>query len=203
MQVDWYFDFVSPFSYLQWAHQLPQLEGVEITCKPVLFAGLLKHWGQKGPAEISAKRKFTYRHVLWQARRYGVPFRLPGAHPFNPLPLLRASIALDNRWSVIDRLFAYVWRDGHLPTDAEPWQQLCEAVGITNDLMKDPPVKQALHDSGDEAIERGVFGVPTLVAGGNVFWGLDGFAFFQDYLADPGITATPAMQAADELPSGV
>ncbi len=50
MQVDWYFDFVSPFSYLQWAHQLPQLEGVEITCKPVLFAGLLKHWGQKGPA---------------------------------------------------------------------------------------------------------------------------------------------------------
>ena len=65
---DWYFDFVSPFSYLQ-CEQLPTLErSIRVRYRPVLFAGLLKAYAHKGPAEIPAKRRFTYRHVVWQAR---------------------------------------------------------------------------------------------------------------------------------------
>lgn len=85
--IDWYFDFVSPYSYLG-LHRLKDVKP-KINYKPVLFAGLLKHWGQKGPAEIPAKRKWTYRSCDWQARKLGLPFRFPAAHPFNPLPHLR------------------------------------------------------------------------------------------------------------------
>lgn len=203
MKVDWYFDYVSPFSYLQWAHQLPRLHGMEIQLKPVLFAGLLKHWGHKGPAEITGKRRFTYRYVTWLARRLGVPFRMPGAHPFNPLPLLRLTLARDGRNEIVDRLFAFVWRDGHIPAEEGPWQRLLEELDVAEGELKDPAVKQELLDNGEEAIARGVFGVPSIVADGEVFWGVDGFEFLLEYLDDPAVISTPEMRAADRLPSGV
>lgn len=203
MKVAWYFDYISPFSYLQWAHQLPRLEHVDIEFKPILFAGLLKHWGHKGPAEIGAKRRFTYRHIVWMAAHFGVPLRMPAAHPFNPLPLLRSSIALGSPPEVIDRLFGYVWRDGHTPMEEAPWRRLMEELGVTEQAISEPAVKQRLLDNGQEAIASGVFGVPTFVANGEVFWGVDGFDFFREYLADPEILARPEMRTATELPSGV
>lgn len=202
-KVEWYFDYVSPFSYLQWAHQLPRLEGVDIELKPVLFAGLLKHRGHKGPAEMRDKRRFVYRQVVWMAGRFGVPFRMPAAHPFNPLPLLRLSIARGNRPDVVERLFGFVWRDGHIPPEAKPWQALMDELDATEEATRDPAVKQRLVDNGEEAISKRVFGVPTLVVNGEVFWGVDGFDFFLDYLDDPAVIDTPAMNAADNLPSGV
>lgn len=53
---DWYFDFISPFAYLQFV-RLGELAGARLRLRPVLFAGLLQHWGQLGPAEIPAKRR--------------------------------------------------------------------------------------------------------------------------------------------------
>lgn len=200
MIVRWYFDYISPFSYLQWAHQLPRLQGTEIELKPLLFAGLLKHWGHKGPAELPGKRRFTYRYVTWLARRLGVPFRMPRAHPFNPLPLLRLSIAGDNDPGIVDRLFGFVWRDGHVPADESAWSYLVDGLGVNTEVLKDPSIKQQLRANGEEAISKGVFGVPTAVAGGEVFWGVDGFDFLLEYLDDPEVIRTPEMRAADGLP---
>src|SRR5215813_13492728 len=116
-QADWYFDFISPFSYLQF-HDLPRLRAVyEIRLRPILFAGLLAHWGQLGPAEIAPKRSFTYRQVRWLARRTGIALNLPPSHPFNPLALLRLAIHLNAGPDIVDRLFAFVWRDGKVPDD--------------------------------------------------------------------------------------
>ena len=95
VSVDWYFDFVSPYSYIS-LHRLPELDA-RIVYKPVLFAGLLNHWGQKGPAEIPAKRLWTYRYCAWRAGVLGIPFRFPAAHPFNPLQHLRRGGADTNR----------------------------------------------------------------------------------------------------------
>lgn len=203
MKVQWYFDYVSPFSYLQWAHQLHRLSGVELEYKPVLFAGLLKHWSHKGPAELADKRRFTYRHVVWLAGRLGVPFTMPAAHPFNPLPLLRLTLARDCDPAVIDRLFGFVWREGRVPRDEAAWRELSAELGVSDDALKDPAVKQRLQDNGAGAIAQGVFGVPSAVANGEVFWGLDAFDFLLEYLDDPSILDTPAMRAADGVPSGV
>src|SRR6185436_13039783 len=88
--VDWYFDFVSPFSYIS-LYRLKELEqvGASVRYRPILFAGLLKHWGQKGPAEIEPKRAWTFRQVHWLAHRHGIAIDTPAQHPFNPLALLR------------------------------------------------------------------------------------------------------------------
>ena len=85
----WYFDFVSPFAYLQNFRLEEFSSHLNIERKPLLFAGLLKHWNTKGPAELNAKRIFTYRYVQWMAKRLDIPLRFPEHHPFNPIPLLR------------------------------------------------------------------------------------------------------------------
>ena len=94
-QISFWFDPVSPFAWLAF-ERLPQvLEGVSysVRYRPVLFAGMLKAWGQKGPAEIEPKRAWTFRHVHWLAHQWGIPLDTPAVHPFNPLPLLRLALA--------------------------------------------------------------------------------------------------------------
>src|SRR5258707_3336287 len=92
IKVSWVFDVISPFAYLAFP-QLSRLPAhVSVGFVPVLFAGLLKHFGQLGPAEIPSKRRFTYRFVLWRGRPLGAPLRLPPPHPFKPPPLPRPVI---------------------------------------------------------------------------------------------------------------
>ncbi|HKE45198.1 MAG TPA: 2-hydroxychromene-2-carboxylate isomerase [Steroidobacteraceae bacterium] len=186
-RADWYFDFISPFSYLQF-HELRQLrELFEVRLRPVLLAGLLSHWGQLGPAEIAPKRSFIYRQVRWLARRRGVPLALPRAHPFNPLPLLRLAIHLGATEEAVERLFAFVWRDGKLPDDRAAWEQLLAELGVADAerAIGAEPVKQELRANTEAAISAGVFGVPTLVVGEMLFWGDDSTQMACDYAADP------------------
>ena len=129
-QVDWYFDFISPYAWLQ-AETLARLpQDVVLACKPVLFAGLLEHWGQLGPAEIPPKRTFTYRYVVWRAHQLGFPACPPRSHPFNPLPLLRLAIVLGCERQKMLRLFRFVWSEGKLPDDAPAWRALIEELGV-------------------------------------------------------------------------
>ena len=201
---DWYFDFVSPFAYLQ-SEQLAALApGITIRYKPVLFAGILGAHGQKGPAEIPSKRAFTYRFVLWQAKRLGIPFKLPHEHPFNPLPLLRLAIACDCDAAAIHRIFRFVWRDGRLPDLPIEWAELTNDLGLANAnaLIADREVKQTLHRFTDEAIARGVFGVPTLVLRDELFWGLDATQMAADYAAAGCRWTDPEYARAAALPIG-
>src|SRR6478735_6319451 len=139
-QLDWYFDFISPFSYLQ-SELLDILPAdVHITFKPILFAGLLKHWDNKGPAEIPPKRLWTFEHCAWLAHKHGIALTMPGHHPFNPLPLLRLCIALGNTQEVVQRLFGYVWREGKLPTDTGHWEALLQELGATPAMLDAPEV---------------------------------------------------------------
>ena len=93
--ITFYLDFVSPYAYLAFEALPAALQGhsVSVTYKPILFAGLLRHYGQLGPAEIPAKREWTYRQVLWLAHQQGIDFQMPATHPFNPLGLLRLALA--------------------------------------------------------------------------------------------------------------
>ena len=172
---DWYFDFISPFAYLQ-SERLPHIaRHVNVRYRPVLFAAILDANGQKGPAEIAAKRAFTYRFVVWQARRQGIALKFPHEHPFNPLPLLRLAIACDCAPDAVHRIFRFVWRDGRLPDLPIEWAELVSELGVPDAHARigDPDVKAALRATSDEAIARGVFGVPTLAIGDALFWGAD------------------------------
>jgi 2-hydroxychromene-2-carboxylate isomerase len=183
--VDWYFDFISPFAYLQ-SEQLPVVAGrLRIRYRPVLFAALLDANGQKGPAEIPGKRAFTYKFVVWQARRQGIALKFPHEHPFNPLRLLRLAIACDCHPDAVQRIFRFVWRDGRLPDLPIEWAELAHDLGMpdADARIATGEVKDALRRNTDEALSRGVFGVPTLAIGGELFWGADATEMALDYVA--------------------
>jgi 2-hydroxychromene-2-carboxylate isomerase len=196
--IDWYFDFVSPYSYLC-LHRLEEL-AAPVQMKPVLFAGLLNHWGQKGPAEIPAKRQWTYRWCTWWARELGVPFRFPASHPFNPLHHLRLSIACNVRPDAVARIFNSIWTTGEDATDPARFSRLSAELGIDPALLSAEEVKNTLRKNTDEAAQRGVFGVPTFVADGEVFWGADAVGFVNAFLADGSVLRNPEMKRVDELP---
>ncbi len=197
-QITFYFDVISPYAYLAF-EQLPRaLEGLSysVRYRPVLFAAMLKHHGQLGPAEIAPKRDWTYRQVLWLAHTMGIEMAMPRSHPFNPLPLLRLAMACSpeaypgapNRY-VCETIFRHVWRAPGartLPQDAADPARL---AALTANL--DPPrdvqldaVKAMLTTSTEEAVAHGVFGVPAMVVDGLVFWGLDALPMLRDYLTD-------------------
>ena len=201
---DWYFDFVSPFSYLQ-CEQLPALEhSLRIRYRPVLFAGLLEAHAHKGPAEIAKKRIFTYRFVAWQAKRLGIPLKFPAVHPFNPLSLLRLAIVADCDPAAIRRIFRFVWCDGRLGDLPIEWAELESELGIGDAAARiaSPEIKDALRRSTDEAIARGVFGVPTLAIGDELFWGSDSTAMAMDYVAQGCRYDDPEMIRIASLPVG-
>ena len=202
---DWYFDFVSPFSYLQ-CEQLPTLErSIRIRYRPVLFAALLAAHGHKGPAEIASKRRFTYRFVVWQAAKLGIPLKFPAAHPFNPLALLRLAIAADCEPSAVRRIFRFVWRDGRLGDLPIEWAELISELDIPDAATRiaSSEVKDALRKNTDDAIARGVFGVPTLAIGDELFWGVDATAMAADYVAQGCKFTDAEMTRVATLPAGV
>jgi 2-hydroxychromene-2-carboxylate isomerase len=202
--VDWYFDFVSPFSYLQ-CERLDALgPRASVRFRPVLFAGILSAHAHKGPAEIPAKRAFTYRFVLWQARQLGIPLKFPPEHPFNPLPLLRLAIACDCSRDAVQRIFRFVWRDGRLPDLPIEWAELTQQVGIADAdaRIADLSVKSELRRNTDEAIARGVFGVPTLGIGNELFWGVDATEMARDFIAAGCRYVDPEFERVATLPAG-
>jgi 2-hydroxychromene-2-carboxylate isomerase len=204
---DWYFDYVSPFAYLQ-VERLSSLPvDLEVHCRPVLFAGLLDHWGHKGPAEIGGKRRFTYRHVLWVARKHGIPLGFPPSHPFNPLQLLRLTIALGSERETILKIYRFIWRDGLLPDNKDNLGRLASTLGLSGAdqiaaLASAPEAKDGLRKNGEAAIARGVFGVPTLAIGDELFWGFDATDMALDYLRSEELFADPEIQRVSDMPHG-
>jgi 2-hydroxychromene-2-carboxylate isomerase len=209
----WYFDFISPFSYLQF-EAYPELVG-SAQLRPVLFAGLLNHWGTKGPAELPAKRLQTYRYTYWMAGQHGITMNYPPAHPFNSIHALRLALALDCRFDAIKTIFEFIWKEGR--SVADEWPALVAQFGLdvaaADAMIAAQRVKDALAANGRQAIDRGVYGVPTFdtlrarpdasgVTTGELFWGLDATDMLLDYLADPGVFDEPEMRRIANLPVG-
>ena len=200
--VSWVFDVISPFAYLALSRLRELPPSVELKVVPVLLAALLDHFGQRGPAEIPSKRRFTYRFVLWRARRLGLPLRMPPAHPFNPLAALRLVIAAGSDLRAAATVLKAVFGDGRDVTDAAVIGELAAQLGVTDpqSALADPAVKQRLRDNTLWASSRGVFGVPTLVIGEELFWGQDAIDMALDYLARPQGFADSEMRRIESLP---
>ena len=205
MALRWYFDFVSPFAYLHWQQlkALPQFKS--IVPVPIAFGAVLHHLGNLGPAEIPAKRVFTYRQALWQARSAGVTLRFPPGHPFNPLAALRLCLAAGATHETVDLLFHWIWRDGHAGDSAAALALPGAMLDIANvaAAISEPSVKEALRRNTDAALAAGVFGVPTLAIGSELFWGNDAHPLMQAVLADPSLLEQGEWARIKDLPVAV
>lgn len=200
----WYFDFISPFCYLQLA-QIERLRTVlTITPVPILFGAILSHYGNIGPAEIPGKRLHTYRMVQWQAQHNGIPLRFPPAHPFNPISALRLSIALSNRWNVIRAIYDHIWRDGRSGDSAAALAELAARFNCSDiaTAIEAPQAKSALRANTAAAVAAGVFGVPTVTIGEVQFWGNATTPMLEDFLANPRLFDSEEMHRIATLPLG-
>jgi 2-hydroxychromene-2-carboxylate isomerase len=194
--IDWYFDFVSPYSYIC-LHRLREI-GRDVSYKPILFAGLLNHFGQKGPAEIPAKRRWTYRWCTWWAAELRIPFRFPAGHPFNPLYHLRLALACGSRPDAVARIFESIWTTGESANDPDQFSALCADLGVSADRLSE--MKDPLRKGTEAAASLGVFGVPTFVIAGEVFWGADSVDFVKAFLRNPQLFKEAGMARVDALP---
>lgn len=206
--IHFYLDFISPYAWLAF-DALPQaLQGIShrVVHKPVLFAAMLKHHGQLGPAEMPSKRDWTYRQVLWLAHQQGTALKLPATHPFNPLGLLRLATACDadgepSRY-VCETIFRHVWCSGEEAADASRLTSLASQLAPVREPA-DMAVKQALQAHTDEAIAQGVFGVPSFVVDDKLFWGQDALPMLRAYLQGDAWFAGPDWQAPTQCQVGV
>jgi 2-hydroxychromene-2-carboxylate isomerase len=206
--ITFHFDVISPYAYLAFEKLPEALIGIShcVTYKPVLFGAVLQHFGQLGPAEITPKRAWTYRQIQWLAKEQGLNLQMPASHPFNPIGLLRLGIACGqggtcNRF-VAQRLFEHVWQSGLEAGDSVRLQNLAEQLKPLRQ-MDDPSVKAALKANTDAAIARGIFGVPTMEAEGQLFWGLDALPMLRAYLMGDTWFASDAWTGVENTPVGV
>jgi 2-hydroxychromene-2-carboxylate isomerase len=199
-RLQWYFDFLSPYAYLQFATEPDLFQRSDVELKPLVFAALLDHWGQKGPTEIESKRQHTYRQVTWMGARRGVPLRVPPEHPFNPIHALRLAVAFGATYDTVKSIFDFIWAQGRSPNSE--WQALCDTLGVPGAevLAASEGVKTQLRENGAEAIRAGVFGVPTFVVDGQLFWGVDATDLLRDYLDNAQLFDAPEMQRLAAIP---
>lgn len=201
----WYFDFISPFAWLQWRALDALAPVLTFEFRPILLAALLDHHGHKGPAEIPQKRRFSYRFVTWRAQQAGIPLRFPPAHPFNPLPALRLALALGCRAGAIDAIFQHLWAEGRAGDSAAALAPVAARFGIDDveRAIADPAAKAALRANTEAAIAHGVFGVPTVELDGELFWGEDATPMLRDWLADPARFRSGELARVLDLPAAV
>ncbi|MBI2335547.1 MAG: 2-hydroxychromene-2-carboxylate isomerase [Deltaproteobacteria bacterium] len=201
-EINFYFDYLSPYAYLAWlrVQKLCNQYGCNLKNHPILLAGLLNHWKQLGPAEIPPKREFVFKDTYRFAKTHNIPFRLPKSHPFNPLMPLRLSLketAGDQQTQVINTLWQASWGQGRdISTVEELTKILDEAQLPTSKLLEkiqDPAIKEKLKSETSDAIAQGVFGVPTFIIDGELFWGNDQLTYLEMHIQgqDP-LDLTPA-----------
>lgn len=190
--IEFWFDFISPYAFLAWTQirTIAERHARPLVVRPVLFAALLDHWGQLGPAEIAPKREHVFKQVLRRGFDLGIAIAPPPAHPFNSLLGLRlASLELPeaDRLRVIDRLYSAVWRP-NAPgiTDPAVVAGLLDELGLAGAALIEaanaPDNKQKLMAATSEAIAKRVFGVPTMIVDGELFWGVDDLSNLERFL---------------------
>jgi 2-hydroxychromene-2-carboxylate isomerase len=186
-----YFDFISPYSYLALTQvqRFGEKHGIAWTVRPILYAAVLEQRGLIGPAEEPVKREYTTRDLVRAADRLGVPLVGPPEHPFNSLAALRTLCVFQEDPRALQlavRLSTLCWGEGQPLTHPETLIAAVDECGLPAAglaaRIASPEIKERLRANTEGALEAGVFGVPTLVWQGELFWGHDRMGHLADRL---------------------
>ncbi|MEQ8481967.1 MAG: 2-hydroxychromene-2-carboxylate isomerase [Hoeflea sp.] len=205
--IEFVYDILSPFAHVALTRldELPADRTIRPV--PVLLGGILSHWGQRGPAEISAKRLHTYRLSVFLGQARGLDVRFPPRHPFNPLHALRLLAGSNADLVSVRKAFDFVFREGRAPDTETELAAFAEAIGVPVELAGDDKAKATLRANTDRAIEHGVFGVPSFVVhepeGCKVFWGVDAFDMLLASLDDPHLFERDPFRHLEDVTIGV
>ncbi|KXS17070.1 thioredoxin-like protein [Gonapodya prolifera JEL478] len=204
IHLEFYFDFLSPYAYLAHKNLLrirSRHPNLRIELMPTLFAGLLNHWGQLGPAEVPPKREWMSRDIARYAHLHGFPFGYPKVHPFKPLLALRLSlkeIAGDLQEKIVEAFFDAAWGSPFLYDLGSPGDMhtiLTKTVGLSStaadsllSAASSSHASSILREQTAQAIrERGVFGVPSFWINGELYWGNDNVVYVEREIEGRGV----------------
>jgi 2-hydroxychromene-2-carboxylate isomerase len=193
-RVEFYFDLVSPYSYL--AHgrveRICEEHGAELVLRPMLLGGVHKAVGLQAPIEIPAKGRYQIRDIHRWAEHYGLPMRFPDPFPFRTLKTMRAAMVCSDEGKLeafVREAFALYWGEGGAPKGFEEADEDGPIREVVRRIGKDPEeglegattgeAKEALKSATAEAVERGVFGAPAFFVGDEMFWGNDRLHFVE------------------------
>ncbi len=174
-----YFDFISPYSFLASRRWLDMPELANAQCQPVVFGSVLAHYGTRGPGEVPSRRRNGLEDLLLLCARDRIPLRGPPRHPFNSVYALRsveAVAAPEPRRRLVHRYFTAAWTDGESLEDLDVLRRCLADVGIEQDpedAASTPLVRRSLKSATRDFIQRGGFGVPTFRVGDILFFGQD------------------------------
>lgn len=191
-EVDFYYDYGSPTAYLAWT-QLPRLcreHNAELNCRPILLGGVFKATGNETPVRIKAKRDWMFADIQRYADAYGVAFTHNPHFIMNTLTAMRGAVwaAANGCLEDYDRaLFEAAWVTQRDIGDAKELIALLRDAGLDADAaasaVQQQAIKSALIDATGAAVERGVFGVPTLFVAGQMHFGQDRLTWVEKALA--------------------
>jgi 2-hydroxychromene-2-carboxylate isomerase len=189
--VEFFYDFVSLPSYIAWKCLPPMLEavGAELVLRPVLVGGIFKATGNAGPLALPAKKDWYMRDLALWCKKRGVVVNPSPYLPFRSLPLMRGSFVAAERGETlhyVEALFDAIFVQARNLGDLQVVAATLAAAGLDADAylqaIDRSDIKQRLLDATQQAVDRGVFGVPTLVVNGQLFFGQDRLEFVQDAL---------------------
>ncbi|MCO7612414.1 2-hydroxychromene-2-carboxylate isomerase [Pseudomonas chlororaphis] len=193
-KVEFFFDLGSPTSYLAYT-QLPKIcaqTGSQLEYHPMLLGGVFKSTGNASPISVPAKGRYMLQDLARFARRYQVELNFNPHFPINTLLLMRAVTGVqlhmpDRFVEFIDCLFRALWVDKRNLNDAATVTQVLEQGGFDPqrilDLSNEEQVKARLKDQTDQALQRGVFGAPSMFVGDQLFFGQDRLDFVREALS--------------------
>lgn len=192
--VEFYFDLGSPATYLAYT-QLPKIcaqTDSQLNYIPILLGGVFKATGNASPATIPAKGAYMFQDLDRYARRYGVPLKFNPNFPINTLMLMRAVTGMQLRHperfqAFIDCLFQAIWVEGRNLDDLATVATVLTQNGFDPAevlaLTADEEVKTALKNNTEKAVQRGVFGAPSMFVDNQLFFGQDRLDFVLEALA--------------------
>ena len=192
-QVEFFFDFGSPTSYLAYT-QLPKIAaecGAQIAWRPMLLGGVFKATGNTSPVTVAAKGRWMWDDITLWSKRYGVTLAVNPHFPINTLTLMRGAAGLQMRQPdqflrYLDVVYRAMWVDARNLGDAAVLGETLQKAGFDTAafmaLVGDPEVKTKLAAITEEAVARGVFGAPTIFVGNQMFFGQDRLEFVREAL---------------------
>jgi 2-hydroxychromene-2-carboxylate isomerase len=192
-RVEFYYDLVSPYSYLAYGRvgRICEEDGAELVLRPMLLGAVHKAVGLQAPIETKPKASYQGRDIRRWAEYYGLPLEFPDPFPFRTLKTMRAAMFLRERGELeafTREAFALYWEEGGAPEglDADedgPILTVARRIGVDPEEVMSgaatPEAKQALKVATSEAVERGVFGAPAFFVGDEMFWGNDRLHFVE------------------------
>ena len=180
--VDFYYDFISPASYLAWT-QLEKLKadtGATINYKPMLLGGVFKASGNTSPITNQAKWEWISKDFQRYADKYQVPYQLNPHFIFSTVTALRGALWAQAAGRIEDyntAMYTAAWADGKDLSDKEVLSEILETADFDPaevlEATSQPEIKEALIQATNEAVKNGVFGAPTFIVGNELHFGQD------------------------------